>query len=73
MKGFSKSTIRLTRYKDFPILIIYLENGEKLLALKQAYFNFDELEKSLSLAEYPFFGHEPYKWKWFDRREYLYE
>gem|GEM_PF-6409712 len=67
INGFSKSILPFIPSNNSPLLIIYLKN---ILTIKLAFSDFHKLDAILQLTEYKYPGHEPYKWKSFDRRQY---
>ena len=72
IKGYS-TTIYQTKVWNFKSLILYLNNGDKLEFPQFLYWNFEDISQSFSDNSIQYLGHEPYRWKWFDTRHYLYD
>lgn len=72
IKGFSTSEYPIKIW-TFKSIILYLENGMKIELPQFLYFNFNEIEGELFKNSILKFGHEKYKWKFFDSRYYQYE
>lgn len=72
IKGFS-TTIYKTRIWDFKEIIFYFNNGDKLHFPQFLYWNFKDIKPSLIDNGIKYLGHEPYRWKWFDTRHYLFD
>ncbi len=72
VKGFSTTTYN-TRAWNFKSLILYLANGDKIEFPQFLYWNFKDFKVALEENNIQYLGHEPYRWKWFDKRHYQYD
>ena len=72
IKGFS-TTVYKTRIWNFKEIILYFKNGDKLHFPQFLYWNFKDIQPSLIDHRILYLGHEPYRWKWFDSRHYLFD
>lgn len=72
LKGFSTS-IYSTNIWSFKTIIFYFNNGDKLEFPQFIYWNFKDLKPKLIENGISYLGDEPYRWKWFDRRYYMFD
>lgn len=72
IKGFS-TTVYQTRIWSFKEIIFYFNNGDKVHFPQFLYWNFKDIKQSLIDNGVNYLGHEPYRWKWFDTRHYLFD
>ncbi len=72
IKGFSTSNYP-TKIWNYKSIIIYLRSGEKIEIPQFLYFNFKDISFELEKAGIKRFGHEKFRWKFFDSRYYDFE
>jgi len=72
LNGFS-TTIYQTKAWNFKSIIFYFSNGDKLEFPQFLYWNFKDIKETLVENNVKYLGHEPYRWKWFDTRQYMYD
>ena len=72
IKGFSTSVYQTNAW-DFKTIIFYFSDGKKIEFPQFLYWNFKEIEQQLIDNRILYLGHEPYRWKWFDTRHYLFD
>ena len=72
IKGFS-SSIYQTKIWNFKAIIIYFTNETKIEFPQFLYWNFKEIKSELESNDITYLGEEPYRWKWFDTRYYLFD
>lgn len=69
--GFSTTHIA-TDFKKFHGMILYLKDGSVFEFHKTLFPNFDEMKKRLANDKIKYLGHEPFVYKWFFFRKYLF-
>lgn len=72
LQGFSTSVYK-TRAWDFKTIIFYFTNGDKKEFPQFLYWNFKDIKSTLEDNNILYLGDEPYRWKWFDKRHYLFD
>ena len=72
IKGFS-SSIYQTKIWNFKTIILYFTDETKMEFPQFLYWNFKEIKSALESNNITYLGEEPYRWKWFDTRYYLFD
>ncbi|NTS44019.1 hypothetical protein HRG84_24280 [Flavisolibacter sp. BT320] len=70
--GFS-TTVYETKAWNFKSMIFYFTDGDKIEFPQFLYWNFKDIKQMLIDNDIKYFGHEPYRWKWFDTRHYYFD
>lgn len=69
--GFS-TTHKTADFKKFHAMILYLKDGRVFEFHKTLFLNFDEMKKRLANDKIKYLGHEPFVYKRFFLRKYLF-